>query len=313
MATVFAALLALESASRVGRSGVLRGRFLPTGGRSTEFFRIALLSPTTVRCAALALICPLVCQTLGFSGRDDFDPSLISLIIATPSAFSINAAYQRRERAMMALADLRAACWAIHHGAGRWGTEAESMTTSAAVRAVWASFTHEIKVVADQEASPAGKAEAQNQMYADLEVLGECIENVRRNPPAASEADMLALCSVLYADERMLVRSLEQVRVIASTRTPSLLSGFTVLGSTALPVVFAPYFASIALGTDGVPWAAYLLSLLFAMTNGALVSIQEALEDPFDGDTTDDIRLSDFEPPGYEVRVGAGSGKTPLV
>ena len=36
-------------------------------------------------------------------------------------------------------------------------------------------------------------------------------------------------------------------------------------------------------------------SLLLASSNGALVSIQEALEDPFDGDTVDDVQLWMFE------------------
>ena len=34
---------------------------------------------------------------------------------------------------------------------------------------------------------------------------------------------------------------------------------------------------------------------------------QEALEDPFDGDTLDDIRLSDFQPPGYATSVPEAS------
>ena len=32
------------------------------------------------------------------------------------------------------------------------------------------------------------------------------------------------------------------------------------------------------------------------MTNSVLVNIQDALEDPFDGDTMDDITLTLFEP-----------------
>ena len=68
---------------------------------------------------------------------------------------------------------------------------------------------------------------------------------------------------------------MSQVRVIASTRTPVLLRGFTVGGSTLFPILFAPYFAAIASeSTNGIPWSAYLLSLLFAVANGALVAIQ---------------------------------------
>jgi hypothetical protein len=66
-----------------------------------------------------------------------------------------------------------------------------------------------------------------------------------------------------------------QVRVIASTRTPVLLRGFTISGSSLFPVLFAPYFAAVAADSpSGLPWSAYLLSLLFAVTNTALVNIQ---------------------------------------
>lgn len=65
------------------------------------------------------------------------------------------------------------------------------------------------------------------------------------------------------------------MRVIASTRTPVLLRGFTVVGSSLFPIMFAPYFAAIAADSPpGLPWSAYLLSLLFAVSNTALVNIQ---------------------------------------
>ena len=38
------------------------------------------------------------------------------------------------------------------------------------------------------------------------------------------------------------------------------------------------------------------LSVFFSVSNCVLVNIQDALEDPFDGDTADDISLAIFEP-----------------
>ena len=49
-------------------------------------------------------------------------------------------------------------------------------------------------------------------------------------------------------------------------------------------------------------WSAYLVSFLLAVTIGSLVSIQEALEDCFDGDARlDDIALPPFAPPGFSL------------
>jgi len=144
------------------------------------------------------------------------------------------------------------------------------------------------------------------QMYNDLDAFGACIEDMRLKPSEKSAGDMTALSTVLFADERTLSIALEQIRVIAATRTPILLRGITLTGSSFFPILFAPYFAAVAT-ESGLPWTAYLLSLLFAITNVALVNIQEALEDPFDGDTLDDIRLSDFQPPGYATSVPEAS------
>ena len=180
-------------------------------------------------------------------------------------------------------------------------------------------------------------------MYTDLAALGSRLEDIRRNPNPESREHMATLCSMIGTEERLFTQSLEQVRVIASTRTPFLLRGFTISGATLFPIIFAPYFAAIATEAGGFAWSAYLVSILFALSNGALVAIQvrrytpgqranralaftvrfahmsvcpcnlihrlgshaphlsqEALEDPLDGDTMDDIRLSEFEPPGYD-------------
>ena len=73
------------------------------------------------------------------------------------------------------------------------------------------------------------------------------------------------------------------------------------LGATLFPVIFGPYFADVAV-TSGNYISAFLVSFLLAVTIGALVSIQEALEDPFDGDSRlDDIALGPFEPPGVSL------------
>ena len=82
----------------------------------SEFAKVALLTPTTTRAAALSVACPLVCSTVGVVGND-FDPALLSLIIAVPSSISINAAYQRRERALTCLARYRTPGYLQQHDA----------------------------------------------------------------------------------------------------------------------------------------------------------------------------------------------------
>jgi len=279
----------------------------PPGSRSRrpspqEFLSTAILTPTTLLPAALSLICPTFCYFIGFSG-DDFDPTLVTLAIATPSAFSINAAYARRERAIAGLADFRAAAWCIHESSMRWGTEEQADQVEGALQELFAGLSRMLYISSEL---PPGSVDVRRQAlmrgepYAQLRMLGNAVEQIRVDPPEGVKADIGALMTALASDERLLARSVEQVRTVATTRTPVLLRGFTASASIFYPLLFAPYFASMieatqTIGDSSLVWIPYVQSLLLASSNGALVSIQEALEDPFDGDTVDDVQLWMFE------------------
>ena len=71
-----------------------------------------------------------------------------------------------------------------------------------------------------------------------------------------------------------------------------------------------PYFADVSRSAEGIDsWSAYLLSFLLAVTISSLVSIQEALEDPFDGDTP----LDGAQPwPEFGKAVASRNSERPL-
>lgn len=260
-----------------------------------EFAKVALLTPTTIRSGVLAIALPYACAQVGFEGRD-FEPALLSLIIATPSAFTINAAYQRRERALSNLASFRAASFSMISSVERWGLEEHRAKVRQELCKVYDGLCRLLQAVEDED-----EIAALRDVYAHLAVIGELVDTVRFNPKAGYDQDLMpALSTLLHSDERTLVQNIEQLRMISTTGTPYLIRGFTVGGASGFPVIFAPYFASIADGPSLFEsWAAYLVSFLFAVTISAIVSIQEALEDPFDGDTRlDDITLAAFAPPG---------------
>ena len=72
---------------------------------------------------------------------------------------------------------------------------------------------------------------------------------------------------------------------------------YVQMGMAALNLLFAPYFAHEAAHDDTLGGlSAIVLSVFFSISNAVLVNIQAALEDPFDGDTADDISLALFEP-----------------
>ena len=262
-----------------------------TGSQLLQFANVAILTPATARAGLLAIACPIACTKLGIEGRD-FDPSLLSLIVATPSAFSINAAYQRRERALNSLAQFRSAAYMLDLAFQRWAQDDLRRDAKAELNSVYDNL---VRMCTDAEASDKRAGEAA--MLSQIDALGASIERMRRDPNGFSREGTEALATIFISDERLLVQAADQVRTIAFTQTPVLLRAFTVGGSAVFPILFAPYFAVTAEQPDRAAWAAYLVSFLFATTISSLVRIQEALEDPFDGDAVDDIDLTRFAPP----------------
>lgn len=258
----------------------------------SEFAKVALLTPTTTRAAALSVACPLACSAVGVVGND-FDPALLSLIIAVPSSISINAAYQRRERALTCLARYRTSCYALHHSVQRWGREADRSRIQRENAGLF-----EALCVGLEE---GGDSIVFREVFRHLEAIGEVTESVRLSPARTRDIEfMSALSTLMLTDERQLWQTIDELKMLSSTATPYLLRGFTVGGATLFPILFGPYFADVAVTSGN--YIALLVSVLLAVTIGALVSIQEALEDPFDGDARlDDISLAPFAPPGFSL------------
>ena len=251
-----------------------------------ESIKVALLHWFTVRVAALALVAPYLCHRFDILGHT-FDPSLTSLLIATPAAFSISAAYGRRERALNDLAELRAHALSLHRAFGLYGTPEQAIAGQRAVRETFKHFLAHLSSYAPEPLEAA---------YGALQSIAEAVEHVRLGAPPSVAPHIETIVGRMLMDERNLLKSVETLRLVRSFRTPTVLRGFLLAATTLFPILFAPYFAHAAHESDGPVWPAYVLSVGMAVANAVLVNIQKALEDPFDGDTADDIELTLFEP-----------------
>ena len=239
-----------------------------------------------MRVAALALVAPYLCHRFDILGHT-FDPSLTSLLIATPAAFSISAAYGRRERALNDLAELRAHALSLHRAFGLYGTPEQAIAGQRAVRETFKHFLAHLSSYAPEPLEAA---------YGALQSIAEAVEHVRLGAPPSVAPHIETIVGRMLMDERNLLKSVETLRLVRSFRTPTVLRGFLLAATTLFPILFAPYFAHAAHESDGPVWPAYVLSVGMAVANAVLVNIQKALEDPFDGDTADDIELTLFEP-----------------
>lgn len=252
----------------------------------TEWLRVALLTPHTLRTAFLAISAPLLCRYYGVTGHN-FDPSLLSMLIATPAAFLIGAAFQRRERALQDLAEFRACAVNLHRAFGLYSKPETAAAGQRAVQGTFASFSRHLT---------SYEPEALQEAYVAYQDIGVAIERLRLDPPEQCKAHIETFVGRLLFDERTLFTRLETLRLVRTFRTPLVLRGFLISSCTIFPVLFAPYFAHEASEDHIGAVSAIGLSVFFSIANSVLVNIQEALEDPFDGDTADDISMALFEP-----------------
>lgn len=222
-----------------------------------EWVRVAVLTRVTARVALLALLGPFVCRRFGVSGQT-FDPALLSLLIATPAAFLISAAFQRRERAMQDLADLRTFAVSLFRALGQYGSADQAAAGQRAVQGCYAQFTLHLRTY-----DPAALEET----YRSLKAISRAIELLRLEPTEAvrcvlaptyhSPSVVLAVAHPqppatrpasprrphietvvgrLLFDERNLVRVIEALRLVRSFRTPAILRGFLLASCTCLPI-----------------------------------------------------------------------------
>jgi hypothetical protein len=87
-----------------------------------------------------------------------------------------------------------------------------------------------------------------------------------------------------------MIIAFEDVKHIYQYRTPRTLSAFSDFFVTVLPIVYGPYFASIA--QDFSIQLVYVMPVLFTMILVSLDNIQEHLENPFDQIGEDDIVIN---------------------
>jgi len=80
------------------------------------------------------------------------------------------------------------------------------------------------------------------------------------------------------------------VKHIYQYRTPRTLNAFRKVFIAFFPVAYGPYFAFLA--KDFSPSMVYVTPVLVSVVLASLDNIQTHLENPFDGDSEDDLHIN---------------------
>ncbi len=244
----------------------------------TKFINfIKIIDLQTIVITILALVSTWLCRQ--FDYLFEIPSGLIGIAVIFPLVFSISSAYRRREEALRYFATLKGNAAAIYLAHRDWLPHDQDMGDQAAalVQGLLTAVSNNL------HATEPEKEQTLREVYRSYDAISHSHEQLRQMGVTNGEVSRSnqALRSIMIEFERM--------RNIANYRTPVALRAYSSFFLSLFPIVFAPYFASVAY--PDYPVAGYLVAILYSLILVSLDNIQESLENPYDGVGPDDLRL----------------------
>lgn len=225
----------------------------------------------------LAIVSTFVWRLLGVTV--DLPTSLIGIAFIFPLVFSINSAYRRREEALRSFASLKAHAIAIFYAHKHWITDEAHLSRGR-------SLFSELLEAVDEHLSinDLDYRATHEHVYRVFAAYSRSHEALREGGVPGNE--------ISRANQylRAIIIEFERMNNIARYRTPVALRAYSRLLLNAFPIMFGPFFANVAY--PDYPMIGYLVAVFYAIVLVSLDNIQDHLENPFDGDGLDDLRLS---------------------
>ena len=266
-----------------------------------RFFEFITLQTLVI--TAIAVVSTYLCIEYRLAAA--VPTSLLGIAVIFPIVFAINAAFRRREAALGWLSDLKAASMSLFFAYRDWipphdGSRMETEFSDAA-----GSLAGVMDLVCDYLTRHPGTREEGHQRLLDIyDRFGRISKLNERAREAGVPANEVSRANQYLSH---IMRDFEKVRTIREYRTPMALRGYWQVCLHLFPVLFAPAYANLALKYYLA--VGYGTAVLFSVVLVGLDNIQERLEDPFDQDSVDDIRLDFATSYGLRMESLAGSGR----
>ena len=253
-----------------------------------EAFR-RLLDRRAAAIVLLSLGTTWLCLARGWTA--EFPSTLVSVAIVFPIVFSINAAYNRRERALEALGSIKASAVALLLAHRDWARRGDDSVMRGLLRRLFSEMHPYF------DPAVGGQEEHRVVIYGVFDGISRANEGLREAEVPANE--------VSRANQylRYLIADYERMRIVREYRTPQSLRAYSSVFLNAFPILFGPTFAQLS--ADGPVWAGFVVAAIYSLVLVSLDRVQDDLEDPFDGVGVDDIGLD----VGWELEAATG---TPL-
>ncbi len=251
-----------------------------------HFFSVINLKSFIVITAAC--ITTYICAELDF--HFDVPTDLIGIAIVFPIVFSINAAYNRREKALEHYSIFKASALSIRFAHMHWINEnskenlnKKELIPDDHIKRLDSIYKALFDSIYEYLHSKIPKSETYDniiKLLSDISLSNEKLRPFVLDPENVRSNENLRLMTV----------ELENIINIKNYRTPNSLRAYTKVFLNIFPIIFGPFFAHIAID-KGMEFG-IVMAVVYSLVLTILDNIQEDLEDPFDGVGSDDIRLN---------------------
>ncbi|MCB0505707.1 MAG: hypothetical protein KDC58_09405 [Cyclobacteriaceae bacterium] len=224
---------------------------------------------------ALAVVSTWLCNRYQIIA--EFPLTLVGIAIVFPVVFSIDSAYKRRERALWMLSDFKAHFMALYFASRDWLEEDKNfkeeikdhlLDVYQSIREIFTNGTHD-------------KEKAELHIYEKLSELSLIMKKFKElGLPSGELSRVSQYVSKIAID-------IENLKGIWRYRTPITLRAYSKVFIYTFPILYGPYFASVA--AEYSPNLEYMMPVIFSFILVSLDNIQSHLEDPFDQVGEDDI------------------------
>ena len=238
---------------------------------------LTILNYRTLIVLLLSIGVPYVAYEFGIVYN--LDLTLISIAIIFPLVFTIRGAFRRREKALEHLSRFRSSLKTVENLINMNAnlTEKEKLTVMSLVKETNHGLYHYLETSSEDSTDFDKK-------------LKKLIDFIIQNKEAISGGSK----QKLFRFTKDVVESSDNLIGIHTHRTPISLKAYCLIFIYIFPVIYTPTIIN-KLGEGNPEWLTYFIVILSEFILISLYNIQDQMEDPFDLDGLEDIKLEKFK------------------
>jgi len=226
---------------------------------------------------ALSVISTYLCYRFGLTAK--FPDMLVGVAIVFPVVFSIGSAYTRRETALQRLADFKGHAIALYYATRDWTAE-KNHDMPARTKQIILEMMKLMRDMFKTAHNPLWNTN-ETKMYQLFSKLSSLTMELRGYGVQSGEISRVSQ----YVSK--IIIAFDNMKIIHNYRTPVTLRMYSKVFIYIFPIIYGPYFASMAKEFSSI--LEYVMPVLYSFILVSLDNIQDHLENPFDDVGEDDI------------------------